>query len=284
MLAIPQPRPRRGYNRPMPELPLPPPDVPPVAEVSAPARTFEAPKGFETKFRDLSLSLASFEGPLDLLLYLIREHKLDLLDLPMAEVTRQYMDHLLLMEEMNLEVAAEFIAMAAHLIQIKSRLMLPSPPSEDGDELDPREELVQRLLEFQAVKEATKELVLREGEWQSVVYARGLDLQEHVRVEEQPIQATLFDLLGAYREALKKFLPPPPVEVRTPPRTLDQRIAELIQELHGGLWLPFGGLLAKAQTREDLVITFLALLELMRTGRVRLVQSEAFGEIRVQAA
>jgi segregation and condensation protein A len=253
----------------------------------SPAETrpsFEPPKGFETKFRDLSVRLASFEGPLDLLLYLIREHKLDLLDLPMAEVTRQYMDHLLLMEELNLEVAAEFVAMAAHLIQIKSRLLLPAPPTEDGEDQDPREELVQRLLDYQAVKEATKELVVREGEWQAVVYAKGLDIQEHARVEEEPIQATLFDLLGAYREALKKLLPPPPVEVRNSPKTLDQRIAEVVQALQGGRWLPFSSLLAAAQTRDDLVITFLALLELMRMGQVKLVQAEAFGEIRIQAA
>jgi len=272
----------------MPEAFLSEPDAPletapPEAAAEAP-KTFDAPKGFETKFRDLSLRLASFEGPLDLLLYLIREHKLDILDLPMADVTKQYMDYLLLMEELNLEVAAEFIAMAAQLIQIKSRLLLPAPAVEAGEELDPREELVQRLLDYQAVKEATKELVVREGEWQSVVYAKGLDIQEHARVEDEPIKATLFDLLGAYREALKKLLPPPPVEVRTPPKTLDQRIAEVLKALHGGLWLPFSGLLATAQTRDDLVITFLALLELMRTGRVKLVQSEAFGEIRIQAA
>lgn len=248
------------------------------------SRTFESPKGFETKFRDLSLQLDAFEGPLDLLLHLIREHKLDILDLPMADVTRQYMDYLLLMEELNLEIAAEFIAMAAQLIQIKSRLMLPSLPAEEGEEADPREELIQRLLSYQALKEATKELVLREGEWQAVVFTKGMDIQEHARVEDQPIRATLVDLLGAYREALKRLLPPPPVEVRTPPKTLDQRIAEVLKELDGGLWLPFSGLLATAQTRDDLVITFLALLELMRTGKVKLVQSEAFGEIRVQAA
>jgi len=272
----------------MSDLPLPIPESLPESEVPEsapePARTFEPPKGFETKFRDLSLNLAAFEGPLDLLLYLIREHKLDILDLPMADVTKQYMDHLLLMEELNLEVASEFVAMAAHLIQIKSRMLLPLPPKEDGEEVDPREELVQRLLDYQAVKEATRELVVREGEWQAVVYAKGLDIQEHARIEDEPIRATLFDLLGAYREALKKLLPPPPVEVRTPPKTLDQRIVEVLRELHGGLWLPFSGLLATAQTRDDLVITFLALLELMRTGRVKLVQSEAFGEIRVQAA
>ena len=95
---------------------------------------------------------------------LIREHKLDILDLPMAEVTKQYMDHLLLMEELNLEVAAEFVAMAAQLLQIKSRMMLPRPPAEEGGE-DPREDLVQKLLDYQHVKEAARQLTERESAW-----------------------------------------------------------------------------------------------------------------------
>lgn len=256
----------------------------PPEPASEPSRTFEAPKGFETKFREMPLQLDAFEGPLDLLLHLIREQKLEILDLPMAQVTRQYMDFLLLMEELNLEVAAEFVAMAAHLLQIKSRMMLPLPPKEDGSDEDPREALIQQLLDYQRVKEAARELAVRESEWQSVVYAKGLDITEHARVEEEPIKATLVDLLGAYREALKRLLPPPPVEVRTPPKTLDQRIAEVMGELGGGVWQPFSGLLVQVQTREDLVLTFLALLELVRTGRIRLVQSEAFGEIHVQAA
>lgn len=264
---------------PEPEAILPRPEED-RAEVS---RAFDPPKGFETKFKDLSLHLATFDGPLDLLLYLIREQKLDITNLPMADVTRQYMDSLLLMEELNLEVAAEFVAMAAHLLQIKSRLLLPRPPV-DNEEEDPREELVQRLLDYQAVKEATKELTLRESEWQAVVYAQGLDLQEHARVEDEPIRASLFDLLGAYREALKRLLPPPPVEVRTAPKTLEQRIAEVLGDLQDERWVPFTGLLARARTREDLVLTFLALLELVRLGRIHLVQSEAFGEIHIQAA
>ncbi|HWQ10347.1 MAG TPA: segregation/condensation protein A, partial [Holophaga sp.] len=179
----------------------------PSSEPEAPAsaaepKAFEPPKGFETRFKDLPLHLAAFEGPLDLLLYLIREQKLDITNLPMAEVTRQYMDSLLLMEELNLEIAAEFVAMAAQLLQIKSRLLLPRPPVENLEE-DPREELVQRLLDYQAVKEAAKELSEREHRWQDVVYAQGLDIREHAKVEDAPIQATLFDLLGAYREALK---------------------------------------------------------------------------------
>ena len=251
-----------------------------VPEVS---RTFEPPKGFETKFRGLALHLSAFEGPLDLLLHLIHEQKLDLLNLPMAEVTRQYMDYLKLMDELNLEIAAEFVAMAAQLLQIKSRLMLPRPPADAGEE-DPREDLIQRLLDYQQVKAAARELSTRESLWQKVVFAPGLDIQEHAKVEEEPIKATLFDLLGAYREALKRLLPPPPVEVRTAPKTLEQRIREVMEALAPGRWESFAGLLAVARSREELVLTFLALLEMVRTGKVHLVQSEPFGEIRVQAA
>jgi len=254
-----------------------------MTEPTAPNPAFEPPKGFETKFRDLELHLAAFDGPLDLLLHLIREQKLDILDLPMASVTRQYMDYLLLMEELNLEVAAEFVAMAAHLLQIKSRMMLPRPPADEGLE-DPRVDLVQKLLDYQQVKEAAQELSTRESEWLKVVFAPGLDIRDHARVEEEPIRAGLFDLLAAYRDALKRLLPPPPVQVRTAPKTLEQRIAEVRAFLEDGRWEAFSGLLAGAGTREELVLTFLALLEMVRTGRICLVQSEHFGEIRVRVA
>ena len=261
------------------ELPESVAEVAPVAEAP---RTFEPPKGFETKFRGLALHLSAFEGPLDLLMHLIHEQKLDILNLPMAEVTRQYMDYLKLMEELNLEIAAEFVAMAAQLLQIKSRLMLPRPPQATG-EADPREALVQRLLDYQQVKVAAQLLSVRESDWQKIAFAPGLDLDGHKRVEEEPIRATLFDLLGAYREALKHLLPPPPVEVRTQPKSLEQRVMEVLRSLQDGLWKPFQGLL-QVSTREELVLTFLALLELVRTGRIALVQGETFGEIRVKAA
>jgi segregation and condensation protein A len=256
------------------------PELPP--EPHAPA--LEPPKGFETRFRDLELHLAAFDGPLDLLLYLIREQKLDILDLPMASVTRQYMDYLLMMEELNLEIAAEFVAMAAQLIQIKSRLLLPPRLSEDGSEDDPRVDLVQKLIDYRQVKDAAQELSLRETSWREVVFVPGLDLTAHSKVEDEPIRCTLFDLLAAYRDALKNLLPPLPVEVRTPPKSLEQRIAEVLGLLGNGEWTPFRGLVAGSRTREELVLTFLALLELVRTGRIYLVQAEAFGEIRIQAA
>ncbi|HEX7554314.1 MAG TPA: segregation/condensation protein A [Geothrix sp.] len=262
------------------ELPESVAEVAPAPEVP---KTFEPPKGFETKFRGLALHLTAFEGPLDLLMHLIQEQKLDLLNLPMAEVTQQYMDYLRLMEELNLEIAAEFVAMAAQLLQIKSRLMLPRPPQECGEE-DPRESLVQRLLDYQQVKVAALALSERESDWQKIAFAPGLDLDDHKRVEEEPIRATLFDLLGAYREALKRLMPPPPVEVRTQPKTLEQRVMEVLGSLQDGLWMPFQGLLGQARTREDLVLTFLALLELVRTGRIALVQGETFGEIRIKVS
>lgn len=269
-----------------PQLPDAPDHAPEAAQAAAPAeapKTFEPPKGFETKFRGLPLHLTAFEGPLDLLLHLIREQKLNILDLPMADVTRQYMDYLHLMEELNLEIAAEFVAMAAHLLQIKSRLMLPRPPVDEGIE-DPREELVQKLLDYQQVKVAADALRIREQDAAQVVYTKPLDIQEHAVVEEEPIKATLFDLLGAYREALKRLLPPPPVEVRAQPKTLDQRIDEVLRDLQDGLWKPFDHLVAAIRTREEMVLTFLALLELVRTRRIALVQTEMFGEIRVKAA
>jgi segregation and condensation protein A len=267
-------------NQPPQDLPEAVADIPPAAEVS---RTFEPPKGFETKFRGLALHLSAFDGPLDLLLHLIHEQKLDILNLPMADVTRQYMDYLKLMEELNLEIAAEFVAMAAQLLQIKSRLMLPRPPQECGEE-DPRESLVQRLLDYQQVKAAASALSERESDWQKIAFAPGIDLDDHKRVEEEPIRATLFDLLGAYREALKKLMPPPPVQVRTQPKTLEQRVMEVLRNLQDGLWKPFQGLLGQVNTREELVLTFLALLELVRTGRISLVQGETFGEIRVKSS
>ena len=267
----------------MSETPQVTPGAEPEAEAlpSAP-KTFESPKGFETRFRDLPLHLAAFDGPLDLLLHLIHEQKLEILDLPMAEVTRQYMEYLHLMEELNLEIAAEFVAMAAQLLQIKSRLMLPRPPQ--APEEDPRVSLVQRLLEYQQVKLAAQSLSERESDWQKIAFAPGIDLDDHKRVEEEPIRATLFDLLGAYRDALKRLLPPPPVEVSTQPKSLEQRVMEVLTELQDGLWKPFQGLMGQARTREELVLTFLALLELVRTGRISLVQGETFGEIRIKAS
>jgi segregation and condensation protein A len=268
-----------------------------VREGALPLRRYEPPSGFESMFQNMALDLPLFEGPLDLLLHLIRSQRLDILDLPMALVTRQYMDFLLMMEELDLEIAAEFVAMAAQLVQIKSRMLLPLPPKE-GEPEDPREDLVQRLLDYQAVKDAALELSGREREWMDIVYAGALELHESSEAADRPeptadtlaecdgeaIKVTLIDILGAYRDALRRLLPPAPVEVRTPTKTLHQRVLEVAEQLRYANWLAFADLLSGVRSREELVLTFLALLELVKSGSARLVQTEVFGEIRVQTA
>jgi segregation and condensation protein A len=253
------------------------------AAIAKGSKTFEPPKGFESKFGGMELDLPIFEGPLDLLLFLVREQKLDIMDLPIAHVTKQYVDYLSLMEEFNLEIAAEFISMAAQLVQIKSRMLLPVPPKE-GESDDPREELALRLQQYEAIKEAAEEFTMRERLMQGMIFTSGLDMEEHAKTEDEPIRATAIDLLGAYRDILKRLLPPPPVEVVAPPKTLEQRIAEVLEMLVVGNWLPFARLFAESKNREDLVLTFLALLELVKNGRAKLVQLEIFGEIRIQVA
>lgn len=241
------------------------------------------PEGFQSRFTDLdSIRVEGFEGPLDLLLFLIKDQKLNILDLPIAQITQQYMEYLRLMEELNLDIAAEYIAMAAHLIQIKSKMMLPPVPGEE--DVDPRKKLVQKLLEYQQVKEATQYLEALKTSWDTTPMIPQADLQEYAHVEEEPIRVTLIDILSYYRDALSRLIPPPPVEIQTQPKTVEERIGEVLDILQDGSWKTLSGLFFDVATREEVVLTFVALLELSRINKVSLLQSEPFGEIRVKAA
>ncbi|HCG37193.1 MAG TPA: segregation/condensation protein A [Acidobacteria bacterium] len=245
--------------------------------------SFKIPEGFESRFTELdSVRVRGFEGPLDLLLFLIKDQKLNILDLPIAEITQQYMEYLRLMEELNLDIAAEYIAMAAHLIQIKSKMMLPPLPGEE--DLDPRKKLVQKLLEYQQVREATGHLQSLKNHWDATPMIPQANLQEFAHVEEEPIKATLFDILASYRDALSRLVPPPAVEIQTQPKTVEERIGEVLEMLQDGSWKTLMGLFFDVATREEIVLTFVAILELARTNKVSIVQSEPFGEIRVKAA
>ena len=248
-------------------------DTPPFEpEAPVPAeepRAFEPPKGFETRFKDLPLHLATFDGPLDLLLYLIREQKLDITNLPMADVTRQYMDSLLLMEELNLEIAAEFVAMAAQLLQIKSRLMLPRPPAEDlrGGS---------RGRTWSSGSWTTRQVKLAaqgaggpgSSHWQNVVFAPGPGhpgTREGSRTNRsRPPCSTCWAPTGRPSSGCCRRLRS---QVRTAPKTLDQRIARTAgRALTGGpLARRSTASLGRARSREELVLTFLALLEMVRT-------------------
>jgi len=257
-------------------------------EASAPAapERVTVPEGMESVLPEDAprITLPLFEGPLDLLLYLIKRDRIDIHDIPIAPITRRYMDYLDLMQELNLDVAGEFMVMAATLIHIKSKMLVPIEPTEaPGDEeaVDPREELVRRLLEFQRYKEAAgvlhQQAQIRAAQWtrpDTVIPAFDDS-------GEEMLEAGLYDLVAAFKELLdrRKALLAHEVESEGPP--VEQRMEELLAMIREGESLEFLELFASLQTKAEMIVTFLALLELIRLKRVRVYQRGMFGPIRV---
>lgn len=225
------------------------------------------------------VKLEMFEGPLDLLLHLIREHQLDILDIPIATITEEYLRTLALMQELDLEVAGEFLLMAATLIHIKSKLLLPpeeAPEGEETPEVDPRAELVQRLLEYRRYKEAAQSLGILEAE-QALLHRRGAPAME-LEVEG-PLQVSMFELLRAFREVLHRSVTPVALEITREELNVGQRILALVDRLAAESPLEFTRLFPERGTRAELIVTFLALLEMLRRGLVSARQAETFGPI-----
>jgi segregation and condensation protein A len=259
-----------------------PADSPPAA---SPERV-TVPEGMESVLPDDAprIHLPVFEGPLDLLLFLIKREKIDIHDIPIAPITRQYMEYLDLMRELNLDVAGEFMVMAATLIHIKSKMLVPIEPTEaEGEEeyVDPREELVRRLLEFQRYKAAAgvlhQQAQIRAAQWPrpDTVLPRFDDAGEEM------LEAGLYDLIAAFKELLdrRKTLLAHEVEAEGPP--VEQRMDELLAMIREGESLEFLELFASLETKAEMITTFLALLELIRLKRVRVYQRGMFGPIRV---
>jgi segregation and condensation protein A len=263
-----------------------PPAPAPEAQAAAPPERVAVPEGVESVLPEDAprITLPLFEGPLDLLLYLIKRDKLEIHDIEVAPITHQYMEYLDLMRELNLDVAGEFMVMAATLIHIKSKLLVPLEPTEaQGDEeyVDPREELVQRLLEFQRYKEAAgilhQQAQIRAAQWTrpDTVLPRFDDAGEEM------LEAGLYDLIAAFKELLdrRKALLAHEVEAEGPP--VEQRMEELVAMIREGESLEFLELFASLGTKSEMIVTFLALLELVRLKRVRVYQRGMFGSIRV---
>ena len=264
------------------------PEAPRPAEEAAPADggRVTVPEGMESVLPEDAprILLPLFEGPLDLLLYLIKREKIDVNDIPIAPITRQYMEYLDVMQELNLDVAGEFMVMAATLIHIKSKLLVPIEPTEaEGDEeyVDPREELVRRLLEFQRYKEAAgvlhQQAQIRAAQWTRPDTV----LPSFDDAGEEMLEAGLYDLISAFKELLdrRKALIAHEVEAEGPP--VEQRMDELLAMIREGESLEFLELFAALQTKAEMIVTFLALLELIRLKRVRVYQRGMFGPIRV---
>ena len=230
------------------------------------------------------IHLPLFEGPLDLLLYLIRRDKLDIHDIPIAPITRRYMEYLDLMKELNLELAGEFMVMAATLIHIKSKMLVPVDPTEAAGEEeveDPRDELVRRLLEFQRYKEAAG-LLHQKGQIRAATFTRpDAAVPRFDDSGEEMLEADLFDLIAAFKELLERQKTLLAHEVASEGKTIELRMEELMVLLKEGESLDFLELFASQQTKDDMIVTFLSLLELIRLKRVKVYQRGVFGPIRV---
>lgn len=233
-----------------------------------------------------TIKLPAFEGPLDLLLHLIREHKVDIYDIPIAEVTDQYLHYLQLMESLDLNVAGEFFVMAATLLEIKSRLLLPIEKSdEEGEEgIDPRAELVERLLEYERFKYAAESLKHSEDE-RRTVYWRVTDELAGYDAPVIPLNAQALDLLFALQQMLEE-VGEGKEEVTSLQRqkiTLRMKMSEVWRHVRAHPdGLGFRELFLSPPTRVEIVITFLAILELLRLRKIRLQQKKALGDICIK--
>ena len=244
-----------------------------------------AGEGFESQLDSIPLRLEQFEGPLDLLLHLIKKNEVNVYDIPIALITEQYLAYLNLMQELNLDVASEFLVTAATLIHIKSRSLLPrqEAASDDaGDEIDPRDLLVQRLIDHQRFKAAAELLhereTLRNAQW----------TRPDARVEEiagEPVEpeldVDLFGLLAAFRRVLERAKDQPYVELPPEQISIETRIEQLLERLSYAEACGFEELFDDVASRGDLIVTFLAVLEMIRLKLVRAFQPGGSGAIRI---
>ncbi len=228
-----------------------------------------------------------FEGPLDLLLHLIKKNEVEIVDIPIATITEQYLAYLEMMRELRLDVAGEFLVMAATLMLIKSRMLLPpSEDEEDEEELDPRADLVRQLLEYQRYREAALELSERPL-LQRDVFVRepAIDLEDgETPGEPLRLKVTTWELLEAFRAVLARARPEAVHEVVTDPVSLRDRVQALLRALSVARTLDFESLFEEDATRVEIIVTFLGLLELMKMGAVRATQDERCGRIIIELA
>ena len=230
----------------------------------------------------LKVFLEAFEGPLDLLLYLIRRQNIDVLDIPIAEITRQYVEYIELMKEMQLELAGEYLLMAAMLAEIKSRMLLPRAEPEQEDEDDPRAELVRRLQEYERFKQAAEDLSSL-PRLERDVFVADVDAPEKKVTVTLP-DVTLKELLLAFHDVLKRAKMFSNLHLQREPLSVRQRMSEILSRIKANRFIGFSDLFDKEEGRMGVAVTFIAILELMRESVVEVVQSEAFAPLHVRAA
>lgn len=235
----------------------------------------------EARRDNYRVKLEIFEGPLDLLLFLIKKDEIDIADIPIARITEQYLEYLNLMQQLDISVAGDFVVMASTLIYIKSKMLLPPPPpdsvlaGDDGLLEDPRAELVERLLEYQKFKSAANMLYSR-GEIEAACYTRG-ELETDKSNPE--VSATVFDLLRVFREMLARAESAVEMEIQRDEITMAEKMAQIDALLVEREEINVRDLFGLSRSKRELIVTFLAFLEMVKAMKISLVQRELFGEI-----
>lgn len=230
----------------------------------------------------LQVFLEAFEGPLDLLLYLIRRQNIDILDIPIAEITRQYVEYIELMKELQLELAGEYLLMAAMLAEIKSRMLLPRPPVEDAEEEDPRAELVRRLQEYERYKKAAEDLSDL-PRLERDIFPVSAETPERKVTQKLP-DVTLKELLLAFHDVLKRAEMFSNLHLQREPLSVRQRMSEILSRVKANAFTPFVDLFDPEEGRMGVAVTFIAILELLRAATIEVAQADAYAPLHVRAA
>ena len=241
----------------------------------------EMPRDLYIPPQALEVFLEAFEGPLDMLLYLIRRQNLDILDIPIAEITRQYMRYIELMQVLQLELAGEYLLMAATLAEVKSRMLLPRPKTEDSsDEADPRAELVRRLQEYERFKRAA-EGIDRLARLERDTWLASAELVDRKVVRIAP-QVTLQEMLLAFQDVLSRNDMFAHHHVQREPLSVRQRMTDVLSSLTAASFMDFHRLFRPEEGRRGVTVTFVAALELLREGLIEIVQSEPYAPLHVR--
>jgi segregation and condensation protein A len=246
-------------------------DLPDLEDLTSP-QTEAAGNAYRVK-------LEVFEGPMDLLLHLIKREEVNIYDIPIARITEQYLEYLLAMQELDIDLAGDFLVMAATLIYIKSKMLLPRDPMlpEGAPEEDPRQELVQRLLEYQKYK-AAAEMLWTRAQVEQAVFTRAT---METDAENPEIAATVFDLFEAFRRAIERLKERVQLEIQREEITMAEKLAQIRQMLEARDRVEADELFDQAQSKRELITIFLALLELVKEAVIRLAQRRAFGPILI---
>ena len=243
---------------------------------------YKPPKDLYIPPDALEVFLETFEGPLDLLLYLIRRQNLDILDIPLVEITAQYMEYIEMMREMRLELAAEYLVMAAMLAEIKSRMLLPRPEAEEEEGEDPRAELIRRLQEYERFKQAAEDLRELPQLGRDVFPVQAA--VPHRQVREQLPDLELRELLLALRDVLRRADLHTRHQITREPLSLRERMSRILSGVRSDGFRPFTDFFDLREGRDGVVVTFMAILELLKQRLIEIVQAETFGPIHLRAA